>query len=51
MCGWAWRHAAKPEVDVQPMIVPHGTVDDVQPVTDRTATGKPRRLKPDRAEL
>ena len=42
--------AAKPEADVRPVIVPPGTVDDTQPVTDRTATGRPRRLGPDRAE-
>jgi hypothetical protein len=42
--------AAKVDANVRPAVVPPGTINDTQPVTDRTATGRPRRLGPDRAE-
>jgi hypothetical protein len=42
--------AAKVDANVRPAVVPPGTVADPQPVTDRTATGTPRRLGPDRTE-
>jgi len=42
--------AAKLEADVRPGVVPPGTINDTRPVTDRTATGRPRSLGPDRVE-
>ena len=42
--------AATPEKNVWHTIAPPGTVDDTQPVINRTATGRPRRLGSDQPE-
>jgi hypothetical protein len=39
--------ATTQEANVRPTITPPGTVNDTQPVANRTATGSPRRLGPD----